>query len=141
VTYSRDKLGVALAIGTQQVTIKGGVQGLQQQQNQKPQQRNQERQDQTIDLLRDGEVGEDALSKLADSSWWNWDKGSTLLFWRCPKGEQRIAARDGMDAYINGSLPNYQVRAGPVKTEVYQLLLPKVKKIIDRGYVRIGQGR
>jgi hypothetical protein len=103
---------------------------------------NQEKlQDPTTDLLRDGDVGEDALSKLANSSWWNWDKGSTLLFWRWPKGEQQIAARDGMDAYISGPLPNYQVRARPIKTAVYDLLLPKVKKIIDRGYVKVGQGR
>jgi hypothetical protein len=93
------------------------------------------------ELLRDGNVGEDAISKLAKSTWWNWDKGSALLLWHWPKGEQRLAARDGMQTYIDDSLPNYQVRAWPLKKEVYKLLLPKVRKRIARGYVKVGQGQ
>jgi hypothetical protein len=44
-----------------------------------------------------------------------------------------------MDAYINGSFPNYQARAHQTKSDVYRLLLPKIQKIIDRGYVQFGR--
>jgi hypothetical protein len=102
------------------------------------------------ELLRDAEVGEDAISKAADSGdkckakgappsgWWSWDKGSTLFFWRWPAREMRRAARDGMQPYIQSSLPNYHVRAKQTKSDVYGLLLPKLQKIIARGYVEIG---
>jgi hypothetical protein len=88
------------------------------------------------DLLQDGEVGEDAIGKASKSSWWSWDQGLTLFFWCWPAGEQRKAAQDGMDAYITGSFPSHQAHARQTKSDVYKLLLPKIQKILDRGYVR-----
>jgi hypothetical protein len=104
------------------------------------------------ELLRDAEVEEDAIAKASDSSdkgkeksarpsgWWSWDKGSTLFFWHWPAEEMRRAARDGMKPYVQSSLPNYHVRAKQTKSDVYSLLLPKLQKIIDQGYVKIGHG-
>ena len=34
------------------------------------------------ELQRDLEVGRDATARAVDSSWWSWDAGSTLFFWR-----------------------------------------------------------
>jgi hypothetical protein len=96
---------------------------------------------QTLKLLRDGEVGEDAIRKDGDCSWWNWDRRSTLFFWRWPAGEQRMAAWDGMKAHISDSFPNYQARAHQTKINVYKLLLPKIQKIIDHSYVKVGEAR
>jgi hypothetical protein len=50
----------------------------------------------------------------------------------------RLAVRDGMAPYIQFSLPNYQARARQTKQDVHKLLLPKIQKIISRGYVKIG---
>jgi hypothetical protein len=46
-----------------------------------------------------------------------------------------------MDAYITGSFPSYQAHAHQTKSDVYKLLLPKIKKILDRGYVKFGRTR
>lgn len=33
------------------------------------------------EMLKDLEVGKDALIRAANSSWWDWSAGSTLFFW------------------------------------------------------------
>jgi hypothetical protein len=40
------------------------------------------------------------------ASWWGWDAGSSLFFWRWPS-EFRKEARDGTPVRISGSLPMY----------------------------------
>ena len=37
-----------------------------------------------VELHKDISVGRDALTCLANASWWGWDQGSTLFFWRWP---------------------------------------------------------
>jgi hypothetical protein len=49
------------------------------------------------ELLQDATAGMSVLSKICNASWWDWSRGSTLVFWRWPEGEQRRASRDGMD--------------------------------------------
>ena len=36
------------------------------------------------ELQRDLEVGKDAVSRAANSTWWSWEAGSTLFYWRWP---------------------------------------------------------
>jgi hypothetical protein len=88
-----------------------------------------------LELLKDSDVGEDILLKAVGSDWWNWASGSTLIFWRWPKGFQRKCARDGMPAWIQGSLPNFKARAKQPKQEDAVLLTPKFLKILQRRYV------
>jgi hypothetical protein len=45
------------------------------------------------ELLRDATAGTAAISKICNSSWWDWPRGSTLAFWRWPAGEQRRCSR------------------------------------------------
>jgi hypothetical protein len=87
------------------------------------------------ELLKDADVGEDILLKAVGSDWWNWASGSTLIFWRWPKGFQRRCARDGMPAWIQGPLPNFRTRAKQPKREDAVLLTPKFLKILKRRYV------
>jgi hypothetical protein len=88
------------------------------------------------DLLMDFQVGSDAVRKQYGSTWWSWDAGSTFNFWRWPEGEQRTAARDGsMPAYISGTLPHYFRGAKKPNPESYDLLVKKLRKMFDRGYV------
>ena len=52
------------------------------------------------ELIKDVKVGGDALGRLAGSSWWSWDAGSTHLFWRWPKRYQK-SIRDGTPVFIH----------------------------------------
>jgi hypothetical protein len=61
------------------------------------------------------------------------------MFWRWPEGEQRRAARDGMDPYLQAEPPSYKEHASRPKQEAFDLLIPKFKAILDRGYVMSNQ--
>ena len=85
-------------------------------------------------MLRDAVTGMSVLSKMCNSSWWNWSLGSTLAFWRWPEGEQRRAFWDGMYPYCQSEPPAFKPRFKQPKPEVSDLLLPKFQAIIARGY-------
>jgi hypothetical protein len=89
----------------------------------------------TEELVRDTEAGTDVLYKLCNSTWWTWKIGLTLIFWRWPKGKQRLAACDGMKAWVQGPLPHFKRRARPPKQDKFDLILPKIKMALDKGYV------
>jgi hypothetical protein len=82
-------------------------------QNQKRKQSSSSTQGLIEDLVKDTEAGTDIPYKICNSTWWTWKTGSTLIFWRWPKGEQRTAARDGMKAWVQGPLPHFTRRARP----------------------------
>jgi hypothetical protein len=76
-------------------------------------------------LATDAAVGQDILSKAVAADWWNWSGGSTLIFWRWPRGFQQTCARDGMPPWIDGTLPRFKSRAKTPKPEDATLLAPK----------------
>jgi hypothetical protein len=39
-------------------------------------------------LLRDANAGSSVLQNICNSVWWDWSRGSTLIFWQRPAGEQ-----------------------------------------------------
>jgi hypothetical protein len=41
------------------------------------------------EMAKDIEVGREAVGRAANSTWWNWDAGSTLYFWRWPTWTKR----------------------------------------------------
>jgi hypothetical protein len=90
-------------------------------------------------LLLDAQAGLDSITKFSASTWWSWEKGSTLAHWRWPEGEQRIAARDGMPAYFLSVPPSYFPTRRVTKPEIFELLLPKLQRVIERGYVVTNQ--
>jgi hypothetical protein len=49
---------------------------------------------------------------------------------------QREAARGGMAPYILGRLPTYQKASRAPKESVFERILPKMQKLLDRGYVK-----
>ena len=62
------------------------------------------------ELIRELEVGQDAIRRAENSTWWNWDAGSTHYFWRWPR-RCRLAVRDGTKLFVNKSkLPRYMKR-------------------------------
>ena len=52
----------------------------------------------------DDEAGIEALNRVGKSSFWNWDDGSSIFFWRWLK-EIRQECRDGCNIFVKGLLP------------------------------------
>jgi hypothetical protein len=89
------------------------------------------------ELLRDGEVGCDVLLRFTTATWWKWNGGSTLIFWRWAEDDLRRFARDGMEVYITAKLPLNQRPSGPPKREKRHLILTKILQVLKQGYVVI----
>jgi hypothetical protein len=51
------------------------------------------------DFLHDTNMGRRALHQVFAGEWWDWTKGSSLLFWRWDVETQLVAARDGMQIF------------------------------------------
>ncbi|GFH49897.1 hypothetical protein CTEN210_06373 [Chaetoceros tenuissimus] len=88
---------------------------------------------------RNMEVGADAVMRAAHSSWWDWDAGSTLFFWRWPP-EVRSAVRDGTKLFVDWShMPSYlDSPRWPTDTAAKEKLKSKLSKVRDRGYIQPG---
>jgi hypothetical protein len=50
-------------------------------------------------------IGSKALAHAADASWWDWDRGSALFFWRWPR-EYHLELRDGLRPRFVGTPPS-----------------------------------
>ena len=90
------------------------------------------------ELKRDLEQGTQAVTRASFASYWDWDGGSSLFFWRWPV-EFMEEARDGTRPFVMGKLPRY--RSGqrwPKDKAMRQAMEEKWKTIISRGYVGFG---
>ena len=93
-----------------------------------------------MELYKDVAVGSDALGRLANSSWWGWDHGSTLLFWRWPS-RYRKSVRDGTKLFIKREkLPHFFRRQlWPSDPAHRSKMEEKIGKVRQRGYILPGQ--
>ena len=83
-------------------------------------------------------VGREAVERACGSSFWDWDKGSSLFFWRWPTKFQK-EARDGTPIHVTGNLPRYRVaQKWPRDEEVKEKMIDKWMKVIDREYIKHG---
>ena len=90
------------------------------------------------EYLRDLEVGAEAVKRAANSSWWKWDDGSTLFFWRWPS-ESRVKARDGLPIYFKREPPKYFKAQQDIKdTHVKSRVQEKLDKVRRLGYIGPG---
>jgi len=77
----------------------------------------------------------DALTRAAQSTFWEWCDGSTLLFWRWP-AEHQESVLLGYPSWITGKLPNYRVPQRLEKTEETQVMVrAKLLTVRQRRYV------
>ena len=91
-------------------------------------------------IYRDLSVGRDAIERLCNSSFWNWDDGSTPLFWRWPRRYQKIM-RDGSKQFVRRQhLPHYFRRQRwPEDPGHCAACEKKIAKVRDRRYVCKGE--
>ena len=88
--------------------------------------------------MRDFHYGVDAIEQAAWSSFWDWDSGSSLFFWRWPL-LSRKEARDGVPIYVAGKLPRYsESQRWPKDEQQRDAMIAKWNKVIQRGYIRSG---
>lgn len=94
------------------------------------------------ELVRDIERGTEVLTQIfggdgvrKGGSFWDWDAGSSLLFWRWPP-EVRRDTRDGAKVYIKGKLPQYKApQRVPGDKDQAQHLRQKLWRVRERGYI------
>ena len=73
--------------------------------------------------------GIQALVNYLGGSFFQWDRGSQLLFWGWSYQTKKLA-RDGHPNYISGVLSTSKQTAKKLKPEVYPLLLKKLPNLL-----------
>ena len=84
------------------------------------------------------ESGREALGRVALATWWDWNGGSSLFFWRWPNSHIRWA-REGQPHFVTGELPSFVEAQRKSATEESQALVQeKVNKVRRRMYIAPG---
>ena len=86
------------------------------------------------------EAGLDAIHRCADATWFEWPKGSALLFWNWGPEYQRDA-RDGQPHFMTGRLetPFLRKQAKARDPDQHELMRAKVVQVRQRGYIKAGE--
>ena len=80
--------------------------------------------------------GKSCLNNYLHSSFFSWDHGSTLLYWRWAHDEQ-IHARGDFPPCISNDLPTSLSKASVPKQPIFEKNYSKIKKALKRGYLNI----
>jgi hypothetical protein len=83
--------------------------------------------------------GLDAVSRAAESSWWEWDAGSAPFFWRWPE-EYRETIRDGLKIWMKTRpAPYTRPQRREPDDELRAKVAEKLGKVRKRGYIASGE--
>ena len=78
-----------------------------------------------------------SLRTAAKASWWDWDAGSAIFFWRWP-ADYQDTAREGLSPMFDGPPPQGMMGQPPYKdTKVRDQVKAKLQRVLDRGYIKI----
>jgi hypothetical protein len=92
----------------------------------------------SAEFTQDYSVGSEAVRRACGSTFWDWDKGSSLFFWRWPYPFNK-EARDGTKIFINGKLPRYKLgQRWPKDPIMCNKMKDKWIKVIQREYIKFG---
>ena len=90
------------------------------------------------EFVQDFCVGSEAVRRACGSTFWDWDQGSSLFFWRWPIPFTE-EARDGTKIFINGKLPRYKLgQRWPKDPIMANKMKDKWIKVIEREYIKFG---
>ena len=86
------------------------------------------------------EAGYDAIHRCADATWFEWPKGSALLFWNWGPEYQR-EARDGQPHFMTGPVgaPFMRKQSKARDPQKHELMRAKVVQVQQRGYIKPGK--
>ena len=89
------------------------------------------------DIPQARKIADQILKHVDAATWWNWDGGSTLFFWRWPLEYMEDALYGVKPMFEKGAKkPNYWTRQPSYKDpENKAKVLSKIKKVVDRGYL------
>lgn len=91
------------------------------------------------ELVKDVIAGRAVVSQALAASWWDWSSGSLLMFWRWNGQEQRQAARDGMEIFIQSPLPRgRQPKRVHQEATQRQQVSEKIEGMLKRSYLETG---
>ena len=80
----------------------------------------------------------DAIGRAADSSWWAWDRGSGLFFWKWPES-YRSVARDGLPPWFQSPPPrNLKRQRREPDAHTRTKMAAKLSAVRARGYIQPG---
>jgi hypothetical protein len=83
------------------------------------------------------QAGWDACRRADGASWWDWDIGSALLFWRWPEDYQR-ESWEGVAPWFVGELPTSKSPQPAYEDEeVRRKVSDKLQKVLDRRYIEV----
>jgi hypothetical protein len=80
-------------------------------------------------LLSEAVRGKDVITRFTDASWWEWTRGSALVFWRW--GEHVNLAVDGCPPFLLCELPMIKKKTPTPNKEKRLLIADKLKAIIE----------
>jgi hypothetical protein len=94
---------------------------------------------QSSELQKDLDIGRDAVGRAANATWWNWDAGSTLFFWRWPKWS-KSSVRDGIKLFVDWErMPSFwQRQQWPADELSSAKLKKKLTNVRNKKYVQPG---
>ncbi len=86
------------------------------------------------------EAGFDAIHRCADATWFEWPKGSALLFWNWGPEYQR-EVRDGEPHFMTGTVgtPFLRKQFKARDPHKHELMRAKVVQVCQRGYIKPGR--
>ena len=86
------------------------------------------------------EAGFDAIHRCADATWFEWPKGSALLFWNWGPEYQR-EVRDGQPHFMTGTfgIPFLRKQSKARDPLKHELMRSKVVQVRQRGYIKPGK--
>ena len=95
------------------------------------------RDEETCDAFRrDLVVAREVLTSYAGSTYFNWDHGSQLVFWRWPEVLRKVV-RDGMKPYYIHHLPHNMAKARPPPPDRRHQIWEKFDTALRKGYLKL----
>ena len=87
---------------------------------------------------KDLSAGAEALIRVGKSSFWGWDYGSIIIFWRDPK-DIRHECRDGCELFVKGKLTRFtKKQIIPVDKLEFDTVKNNIERVQNRRYITSG---
>lgn len=88
---------------------------------------------------KDWLAGRECIEKCSDSSWWEWDRGSRPLYWRCKEDYLNVIC-DGLPWYYSSTPPHYlKPQRHEADGHIQLAIRTKLQAIREKDYVKPGK--